>query len=96
MLITEINTTLIHTPYSDYKIFSYLQQNNSSVTLFTICVYECLMNMYTKFYFPISIPKLRYGPLTLNNKMLSPKCDHIGLLHARGTSLLKYQHPNMF
>ena len=46
------------------------------------------MNMHTKFYFPISVPKLRYGPLTLNTKMLSPKRDHIALLHARGTSLL--------
>ena len=27
-------------PYSNYKIFSYLQQNHSSVTLFMICVHE--------------------------------------------------------
>ena len=25
---------------------------NLSVTLFTMCVYECVMNVYTKFYFP--------------------------------------------
>ena len=31
--------------FSDYKISSHPKQNHSSVTLFTICVYECLINI---------------------------------------------------
>ena len=27
-------------------------QNHSSVTLFILCVYECLMNIFAKFYRP--------------------------------------------
>ena len=34
-------------PYSDYNIFYYIVQNHPSVTLFTVCVYECLMNINT-------------------------------------------------
>ena len=52
---------------SDYNIFFNMLQNHSSVTLFTLCILECLMNIYTKFYLP-SVPQLRYGPLTLNIK----------------------------
>ena len=54
-------------PYSDCNIFFYKLQNHSSATLFTLCVCECLMNIYTKFYL-LTFPKLRYGPLTLNIK----------------------------
>ena len=32
-------------------------QNHSSKTLFTFCIHECLVNIYTKFYLP-SVPKL--------------------------------------
>ena len=53
--------TEIQSPYSDYKIFSYQEQNHSSITLFTICVFECLMNMSS-----YGVPNLTYGPLTLN------------------------------
>ena len=35
-----------------YNIFVYMLQNHSSVTLFTLCVHECPMNIYTKFYLP--------------------------------------------
>ena len=36
--------------YSDYNIFFNMLQNHSSIKLFTLCIHECLMNIYTKFY----------------------------------------------
>ena len=36
--------------YSKYNDLYYTQQNHSSVKLFTLCIHECLMNIYTKFY----------------------------------------------
>ena len=35
---------------SDYNIFFNMLQNHSSVKLFTLCIHESLMNIYTKFY----------------------------------------------
>ena len=37
---------------SDYNFFFYMLQNHSSITLFTLCVDECLINIHTKFYLP--------------------------------------------
>ena len=37
-------------PTLNIKLFLLHITNHSSVTLFIICVYECLMNIYTKFY----------------------------------------------
>ena len=37
--------------HSDYNIFFKMLQNHTSLTLFTLCVHECLKNiLYTKFY----------------------------------------------
>ena len=32
--------------HSDYNIFCNMLQNHSSITLFTTCVYQCLINIY--------------------------------------------------
>ena len=64
-------------PYSDYKIFSYPQQNHSSVTLFTICVYDCLINiLYTLNFIFLQCSKVElYIPgmfQTSNTELLNP------------------------
>ena len=52
-------------PYSDYKIFSYPQQIQSSISLFLICVYECLKNihMYTELYLSTAFQSWNMDPL---------------------------------
>ena len=36
---------------SDYKIFFFMLQKYSNITLFKLCVYKCLMNIILKFVF---------------------------------------------
>ena len=48
--------------HSDYNIFFNMLQNHSSVTLFTLWIHECLMNIYTKFYLPTVFQSWDMGP----------------------------------
>ena len=38
------SSDILVNPHSKYENFCYAIQNHSSVTLFTFCVYKCLMN----------------------------------------------------
>ena len=51
------------TPDYKYKNFCYTTQNHSSVILLIIYVYQCLMNIFTKFYLPSMFQKLSNGSL---------------------------------
>ena len=46
------------------QILKILLQNHSSVTLYIICVYKCLMNIFTTFCLPTVFLKLSYGSPT--------------------------------
>ena len=43
--IFQISSSYIF-PHTDFKILKYTLQNQSSVTLFTVCVFECLINIH--------------------------------------------------
>ena len=51
-------------PYADYEIFFLsITKSLKRNIRHNVCVYECMMNIYAKFYPPTvySVPNLRYG-----------------------------------
>ena len=61
----------------DYKIFFYTLKNNSSITLFTICVYDCMINIYAIHFIFLQCSKAKiWSPYSKYYKMSYKSQNH--------------------